>query len=64
MHSVFATIEGSTIFARFAAMKVLQLLFVLFLPQETTGRSLESLAEGPSQREPASFEPSSPGYGG
>ncbi len=42
MLSVFA---GHTIFAFFAFMMVLQLLFVVFLMPETRGRTLESLAE-------------------
>jgi sugar porter (SP) family MFS transporter len=56
MPSLLATFEGSMIFAFFAAMMVLQLLFVLFLMPETKGRSLESLAEGLSQHEHASFD--------
>lgn len=55
MPSVLAAFEGSTIFAFFAAMMVLQLLFVVFLMPETKGRSLESLAEGLSQHEHANF---------
>jgi hypothetical protein len=46
-------LQGSTIFAFFAAMMVLQLLFVVFLMPETKGRTLESLAEGLSRHEHA-----------
>jgi len=53
MPSVLAAFEGSTIFAFFAAMMVLQLLFVVFLMPETKGRTLESLAEGLSRHEHA-----------
>jgi hypothetical protein len=53
MPSVLAALEGSTIFAFFAAMMVLQLLFVVFLMPETKGRTLESLAEGLSRHEHA-----------
>ena len=56
MPSVLAAFEGAAIFGFFAAMMVLQLLFVLFLMPETKGRSLESLAEGLSQHEHANFE--------
>ena len=45
-----------SIFVFFAAMMVLQLLFVVFLMPETKGRSLESLAEGLSQHEHPSFD--------
>jgi len=47
---------GETIFAFFAAMMVLQLLFVLLLMPETKGRSLEYLAEHLSRHEHASFD--------
>ncbi len=40
------------IFAFFAALMVLQLLFVLFVMPETRGRSLESLAEGLTKKTP------------
>ena len=40
------------IFAFFAAVMVLQLLFVLFVMPETRGRSLESLAEGLAKKTP------------
>ena len=56
MPSVLAAFEGAAIFGFFAAMMVLQLLFVLFLMPETKGRSLESLAEGLSQHEHESFD--------
>ncbi len=56
MPSVLAAFEGAAIFGFFAVMMVLQLLFVLFLMPETKGRSLESLAEGLSQHEHASFD--------
>jgi len=47
---------GEAIFAFFAAMMVLQLLFVLFLMPETKGRSLEYLAEHLSRHKHASFD--------
>jgi len=56
MPAVLGAFEGYAIFAFFAAMMVLQLLFVVFLMPETKGRSLESLAEGLSQHEHASFD--------
>jgi len=56
MPSVLAAFEGAAIFGFFAVMMVLQLLFVLFLMPETKGRSLESLAEGLSRHEHASFD--------
>jgi len=45
MPSVLSRFDGSTIFAFFAGMMVLQLLFVIFLMPETRGKTLESLAE-------------------
>ena len=51
MPSLLGAFSGAGIFAFFAAMMVLQLLFVLFLMPETKGRSLESLAEGLSRHE-------------
>lgn len=51
MPTVLATFQPASIFGFFAAMMVLQLLFVLFLMPETKGRSLESLAEGLSKHE-------------
>lgn len=56
MPSVLAVFEPSSIFAFFAAMMVLQLLFVVFLMPETKGRSLESLAEGLSSHDHPSFD--------
>ena len=44
MPYVLSVFEGHTIFAFFAFMMVLQLLFVVFLMPETKGRTLESLA--------------------
>lgn len=61
MPSVLSAFHGSAIFAFFAAMMVLQLLFVLFLMPETKGRSLESLAEGLSRNAHASFDVSGSG---
>ena len=49
MPYVLGVFEGETIFALFAFLMVLQLLFVLFLMPETKGRSLESLAEALSE---------------
>jgi MFS family permease len=49
MPYVLSVFEGHTIFAFFAFMMLLQLLFVVFLMPETRGRTLESLAEGLSQ---------------
>jgi len=45
MPYVLSVFAGHTIFAFFAFMMVLQLLFVVFLMPETRGRTLESLAE-------------------
>jgi sugar porter (SP) family MFS transporter len=45
MPYVLSIFEGHDIFAFFAFMMALQLLFVIFLMPETKGRSLESLAE-------------------
>jgi sugar porter (SP) family MFS transporter len=53
MPYVLSIFEGHTIFAFFAFMMVLQLLFVVFLMPETKGRTLESLAEGLSKQSPA-----------
>jgi sugar porter (SP) family MFS transporter len=58
MPAVLTAFEPSTIFAFFAGMMALQLLFVLFLMPETKGRSLESLAEGLSRHEHPSFDSS------
>jgi len=41
--------DAAAIFGSFAVLMVLQLLFALFMMPETTGRSLESLAEGLSE---------------
>ncbi len=49
MPTVLSAFEPVSIFGFFAAMMVLQLLFVLFLMPETRGQSLESLAEGLSK---------------
>ena len=49
MPYVLSVFEGHTIFAFFAFMMVLQLLFVVFLMPETRGRTLESLAESLSR---------------
>lgn len=49
MPYVLSVFAGHTIFAFFAFMMVLQLLFVVFLMPETRGRTLESLAEGLSK---------------
>jgi len=46
MPYVLSVFDGHIIFAFFAFMMVLQLLFVVFLMPETKGRTLESLAEG------------------
>jgi sugar porter (SP) family MFS transporter len=46
MPYVLSVFEAQSIFAFFAFMMVLQLLFVVFLMPETRGRTLESLAEG------------------
>jgi sugar porter (SP) family MFS transporter len=56
MPAVLSAFDGAAIFGFFAAMMVLQLLFVLFLMPETKGRSLESLAEGLSRHAHASFD--------
>jgi len=48
--------SAATIFAFFAGMMVLQLVWVVFMMPETKGRSLESLAEGLSEHEHASFD--------
>ena len=53
MPYVLSQFEGHMIFAFFAFMMVLQLLFVVFLMPETKGRTLEALAEGLSKRSPA-----------
>ena len=45
MPTVLSVFAAQTIFAFFAFMMVLQLLFVIFLMPETRGRTLESLAE-------------------
>lgn len=45
--------NAQTIFGFFAAMMVLQLLWVLFVMPETKGRSLENLAEGLSAHDDA-----------
>jgi sugar porter (SP) family MFS transporter len=45
--------DGQTIFAFFAGMMVLQLMFTIFLMPETKGRSLEYLAERLSRHEHA-----------
>ena len=50
MPYVLSIFEGHAIFAFFAFMMALQLLFVVFLMPETKGRTLESLAEGLSKR--------------
>lgn len=42
---LFSTIGAGTVFAIFAFMMVLQLLFVIFLMPETKGKSLEELSE-------------------
>jgi hypothetical protein len=44
MPQVLGAFEGQSIFAFFAFMMVLQLLFVCFVMPETKGRTLESLA--------------------
>jgi len=51
MPYVLSVFAGHTIFAFFAFMMVLQLLFVVFLMPETRGRTLESLAADLSQRD-------------
>jgi len=56
MPYVLSVFDGSAIFGFFAAMMVLQLIFVLFMMPETKGRSLESLAEGLSRHEHPAFE--------
>ena len=53
MPYVLSVFEGHTIFAFFAFMMVLQLLFVIFLMPETKGRTLESLAEDLSKYSPS-----------
>lgn len=55
MPALLARFDGATIFAFFALMMVLQLLFVLRLMPETRGRSLEYLAEHLSRHEHASI---------
>jgi sugar porter (SP) family MFS transporter len=52
MPFALSVFEGHTIFAFFAFMMVLQLLFVVFLMPETRGRTLESLAESLSHPVP------------
>jgi len=49
--------NAQTIFGFFAAMMVLQLLWVLFVMPETKGKSLENLAEGLSARDAAVARP-------
>lgn len=49
MPAVLTRFDGGTIFGFFAAMMVLQLLFVIFMMPETKRRSLENLAEGLSR---------------
>lgn len=49
MPYVLSAFAGHTIFAFFAFVMLLQLLFVVFLMPETRGRTLESLAEGLSR---------------
>lgn len=49
MPYVLSILEPETIFAFFAALMVLQLLFVAFVMPETKGRTLESLAESLSE---------------
>ncbi|WP_207951680.1 sugar porter family MFS transporter [Pseudomaricurvus alcaniphilus] len=49
MPFVLGRFEPATIFAFFAFMMALQLLWVVFIMPETKGRTLESLAEGLSQ---------------
>lgn len=51
MPYVLSVFAGHTIFAFFAFMMLLQLLFVVFLMPETRGRTLESLAADLSQRD-------------
>jgi len=51
MPFVLSAFDGATIFGFFAAMMVLQLIFVVFMMPETKGRSLENLAEGLSRHE-------------
>ena len=51
MSSVLSAFQPSSIFAFFAGMMVLQLLFVLFMMPETRGQSLESLAEDLSRHD-------------
>lgn len=51
MPYVLSVFAGHTIFAFFAFMMVLQLLFVVFLMPETRGRTLESLAEDLSRHD-------------
>lgn len=49
MPFVLGAFDGQSIFAFFAFMMVLQLLFVVFIMPETKGRTLESLAESLSR---------------
>jgi len=44
--AVLGRYEPGALFGFFAAMMVLQLLFVIFLMPETRGRSLESVSSG------------------
>ncbi len=46
---ILSLFDGATIFALFAFLMVLQLMFVIFLMPETKGRTLEALAEGLSE---------------
>lgn len=50
--SLLGRFEGEAIFAFFATMMMLQLLFVMFVMPEIKGRSLEYLAERLSAHEP------------
>jgi len=56
MPALLSRYDGATIFTFFTGMMVLQLLFVVFIMPETRGRSLESLAEGLSRHQHASFD--------
>ncbi len=46
---ILSLFDGATIFALFAFLMMLQLMFVIFLMPETKGRTLEALAEGLSE---------------
>jgi MFS transporter, SP family, arabinose:H+ symporter len=50
---LFSTIGPAYVFAFFAFMMVLQLIFVIFMMPETKGKSLEELSEELSPGEPA-----------